>query len=558
MKKLTITVVISIIFVIILISLAFLYIDLTGHKSFYYDVFVGGQFYGTVEVDRYVTEDRVIYKTKSEYPHSLECPVITGKLVLKKGNMLPLKYTKESTGVRGATKIIQLEQKVDKTDFLFRGSPGYFTMKDFETGHKTMVFSPYDVMLYMPVMEKYNFWRKGAQFVEVVIPLEEPVPVFRDKLEVKYMAEEYIPIMGRKVEAGLYSVKAKGLPEARVYLSKYTHNILSLEIPLRKMRFVLTDIGGTRSIIPQKKNPARSVNVVQAEGQRQKEVFFESEGRIISAYLWEPGGNGPFPSVILVNNDGPMTTAERILFESYAKSLSGSGFAVLTFDKPEQGKSQGDLADLDDARRVRNIVDACIYLKSLPKIRKDRVVLIGYKAGGYLCLKASQEIPDLLGCVVIAMPLESFKEVALDDSAVKEIKAALIRNKIGPFDDVYMATITGILREHMEKVLNSKEEASFFMGVKVPRKGYRDYIVRAPYKAVLSSNKPLLMIIGRKDEEFDPQITENLRKSLAEIKKENVKMATIMNLDGYMGMGIEPGCTWNYKINSDAFKLILN
>ncbi|MGB3113938.1 MAG: hypothetical protein WBC00_04915, partial [Candidatus Omnitrophota bacterium] len=180
------------------------------------------------------------------------------------------------------------------------------------------------------------------------------------------------------------------------------------------------------------------------------------------------------------------------------------------------------------------------------------------KAGGYLCLKASQEIPDLLGCVVIAMPLESFKEVALDDSAVKEIKAALIRNKIGPFDDVYMATITGILREHMEKVLNSKEEASFFMGVKVPRKGYRDYIVRAPYKAVLSSNKPLLMIIGRKDEEFDPQITENLRKSLAEIKKENVKMATIMNLDGYMGMGIEPGCTWNYKINSDAFKLILN
>ncbi|MGD2279543.1 MAG: alpha/beta hydrolase [Candidatus Omnitrophota bacterium] len=568
MKKLIVTVFASMVVVLILIGLSFLYIDLTKHKSFSYDILEKGKNLGSIKVDRYATEDKIIFRSKGNYPKSLKFPAVSEKLALRKRSLLPLRYFKESAGVKGTSQTVLLEQNIDRTDYLFLRYPEFFSVKEFETGHKTMVFSPYDVMLYMPIMEKYNLWKKGTQYFEVMVPLEDPVPIFRDKIGVKYLGDEYIFVMGRKVEAAHFAINAKGLPEAKVFMSKYTHEILSLEVPKKSLHFILSGKEdflsriarrfGSRPVGVLGKISKTPADVITRRDTRKMEVFFESENQILSGYLRMPQGKGPFPAAILVSKDGPMIRAEEALLDSYAEDLSSSGFAVLVFYKPGQGKSQGNFVEIDDEKRIRTLKDAVSYLKGLPGIKSDRISLIGIKGGGYLSLRTAQETPDVFTCVALGMPLESFKAVAINEAAKKEISSAMSENKIGPFSDAYMANITKIMRGHLQGVVDSAEGSSFFMGSRVPLKGYREFIARAPYEKVLSFDKPLLMIFGRKDEDFDPQITEKLKKALSEVNKKNVKVAVIVNLDGYMGTGVAYDDITYFEANKDALQLIKN
>ncbi|MGB2600030.1 MAG: alpha/beta fold hydrolase [Candidatus Omnitrophota bacterium] len=552
MKKLIITLVITAIFAVVLIVLAFLYIDFAGHKTFPYDVFVGDELLGSVKVDRYATEDKVIYKARADYLNSVGCPLITEKLLSKKGKMLPLKYTREISGARGASQTILIEQNEDKTDFLFLSPPRFFSMKDFETGHKTLIFSPYNIMTYMPVMERYNFWKKGTQFFEVMIPIDEPVPIFRDKIEVEYSGEEYISIMGRKAETELFTFRAKGLPEAKVFLSKYKHQILSLEVPKKNLRFVMVSEKGLLEKLPLKMRPA------PAEGKKGEDVFFESGNQMLSGQLWMPKGDGSFPAAIIVSEDGPMTNAERSFQRSYAEHLSDVGFAVLMYDKPGQGKSQGNLADLDDERRILNIQAAVSYLKNISGIRAERIILIGYKGGGYLCLKAAEKVPDLHSCVVLSMTLESLKTSGFFTSAQSMINEALRRNDYGSFEEEYMVRVTKKLEDYLKETAGSTENFSIFMGMKVPLKGYREYITRVPYEAVLTFDKPLFMIFGRQDMNFDAQSAEDLKKTLREARKDDIHMAVIGNLNSHMGMSSERTELLDFKVNEDVPQLIEN
>jgi pimeloyl-ACP methyl ester carboxylesterase len=542
MKKLVMILIISIILAAVLIVLAFLYIDMTGRKSFFYDIFMNEKPFGSVNVDKFVTEDRIIYKGKAYYPHSAKYPIVIEKLVLKKRSELPLKYTKEAIGTAGAAQTTVIEQKEDKTDFLQLSPPKYLSLKDFETGHKTMVFSPYDIMTYMPIMEKYNFWKKGTQFFEVMIPLDEPVPILRDKVEVKYEGEEYISIKGRKVEAELFSFRAGGLPETRVLLSKYMHQILSLEVPRKKLRFLL----------------AEEKEALDEKPPGGKEVFFEAGNQILSGRLWTPEGKGPFPSAIIVSGDGPMTNAQRRFRQAYAEHLSAAGIAVLLFDKPGQGKSQGNLADLDDEGRIRNIQGAAKYLSDLPEIQAGGIVLIGYKGGGYLSLKAARELPELHSCITLSMSLESLGTPPFYASARALIGDALKRNGYGPFEEKYVEMMTKKLEEHLEEIARSTENFSFFLGVKVPLKGYREYIARVPYETVLYFDKPLFMIFGRKDISFNAQAAEDLKKAVRGAGKDEINIAVIERLNSFMGKNPESDELLDFELNKDVLRLIEN
>lgn len=210
MKRFTVLFTISVLLIAALVVLAFVYISVTSHQTFNYELYSSGHLYGTVRIDRYVTEDKVIYKGAEDRSGGLGYPFERQELYLKRKTLLPVRYYDEAMGRKGAVRSISINQAGGETDMLYLRPPAFLELKGLVTGEKTTLFSPYNVMLYMPVMDQYHYWRKGVQFFEVMIPVDAPIPVLRGKIEVRYTEDAYVPVMGKRIETERFIVAGDG------------------------------------------------------------------------------------------------------------------------------------------------------------------------------------------------------------------------------------------------------------------------------------------------------------------------------------------------------------
>ena len=577
MKKLVTILILSVVAIVLLILAAFFYIDLSGHKNMEYDVFFTENPCGTVKVDRYATESKVIYKSQASYTKSLEYSFASEELFLNKGTMTLSKYTEEAKGAKGQKRLTIITHEGEKSDFLFVDHPRFMDLEGFETGKNTLVFYPEDIMLYMPIVEKYNYWKKGTQFFEIMVPVGEPLPPMRDQLGVKYAGEEYLTVMGNRVEVECLEIFSRSLPEAKIYVSKYAHTPLELVIEGRKMRFTLRDMseGVSKRIVSTinkaktflKKDAAVSEEKeIKVKGSEKpasdnknieagKEIFFESGNLILSGRMWVPERKGPYPAVILVHDDGPITAGEQALFNSLGEFLSLRGFIVFDFDYPGQRKSHGSLSGLNDDAKERTIINAASYLKGEPLVKKDSINMLGYGGGGYMALKASSTSSFIKTVVVVGAPRPPVELELSTDGVKKNIYKALTARGIGPFEDGFVTMVADKTKKHVGGELASNEEFSFFKGVKLPSKEYRDFMGRNPYKTMLSFDRPLLLVAGSDDRYFDADAVKELENALKKVEK-NDKVAVFRNLGEYMGAMTKKDGGWTFKLNSDAADIL--
>ena len=277
-----------------------------------------------------------------------------------------------------------------------------------------MIFSPFDPVTYMPIFEEYDFRKKGLQQFEVMIPYDVPMPVVRDKVEIRYLNEEYIPAMGRRIECENYSLRCKATPEIIVSVSKDGRILVAVEIKDIGRKWTLVryhrkyegffeffrissdgQLGGSSAdLIPDIPEERISDGVVW------EELFFDGSPKVLSGRLSKPDGDGPFPAVIMVSSDGPMTNGEKLLVEALSVDLVAAGVIVFDLDFAGQGKSQGDFRAVSDQSRVENIVSAVSFLSTIDAVDKDSLSLMGFGTGGYLALKAGSESADVSSCVL--------------------------------------------------------------------------------------------------------------------------------------------------------------
>ena len=140
MRKPYLIISLSFLLILTLVGLAFVYIDLTGHKSFYYDITRSGVPYGVAVVDRFLTESKVVYKGREVTPFSAGYPSFSSALYLDRATKTLSKYIKEEFGVKGQRTIVSLIQKGEVTDYLFLENPRFIKLENFSTGEKTMVY----------------------------------------------------------------------------------------------------------------------------------------------------------------------------------------------------------------------------------------------------------------------------------------------------------------------------------------------------------------------------------------------------------------------------------
>ena len=582
MRKFRIILSISAVFIAMLVIGAFLYEDISGHKSFQYEQFVDNKLFAKINVGRYVTEDKIIYKSNAKYFATLEYPEIIQKIFLKRKNVLFQKFIEDAKGEKGRKRFIMLVQKGKETDFLFLEHPRFMSINGFETGDKTLVFQPQNILSYMPIVDRYNFWKKGTQSFEVMIPLPEEILPLRDKIKMSYFQNEYVTIMGSRVEAESFIVSARSIPDMKLVVAKYTRRVLSLESTEANRKFVLVKstegvekkleyltekltnrlmFKKTYEDIPEKTEENIFSEIIEMkEDEKEIEgtnIFFDSGSLILSGKLFMPSGEGPHPAVCIVNDDGPVTGGALKLADFLSHKLSESGFMVLTFDDPGQGKSQGSVVGLDDEKRIANINAAVKYLEGQPFVKKTRINVLGYKGGGYLAVKAAEISSNINTCVVLGMPTGSLEKDIAKESMEGNIRGMFEFYNIGPFDKTFMEMVKDKVAGHKKEVMATTDRFSFFKGVRLPLKEYREFLARKSYSAIVSFDRPVLIIIGRDDRDFDDKVIDSLTM-LFQKNKHKGKVAVPRQIGEYIGTMKATEDSWQFVMNKDALRFVLS
>lgn len=585
MKTPAIITAISILIVLALVALAFIFIDIAGHKSFYYEVTRQGEISGAVILDRYITEDKLLYKARGVFPFSSEYPSFNSSLALDKSTKMPSKYFREELGVKGQKVLTSLVQKKDMTDYLFLENPRFLKIENFSTGEKTSVYYPDDPMLVTALMERYNYWKKGTQYFEVMIPYPGPFPPLRDKVSVRHIEEEYIPVMGRKIEADIYVIESKALKETRIGVSKSAHRLLTMEsagdtskyalvsvkegpdklsvYSMKNLPFVRDFIKGISNDdeVPSQGHPgimkkiSEGKKVIVPGVKKPKEVFFESGNVILSADLWVPEAPGPFPAVLLVPGESPRRSGESYFMNYLGSFMADNGYMVLSFDPPGQGKSQGSFYEMDDVSKVKNVLSALKFLSQGNNVASGKIVIIAEGSSGNAAIEAVLKEEVTLPCVLIS-PEKGISDDRRGQPPIAYEPINIFKGTLNEiFDPGFLSKASMECAKHLTSIEGSSEDLAYFMGVKLPVKGYREYIKRRPYQKMLSCTSPILVVMGRNSLNYDKEAMEVLRSDIRLTTPES-DVVFVDKLETYGGSIKFLDGKWEYVPQSELFIIL--
>lgn len=131
---------------------------------------------------------------------------------------------------------------------------------------------------------------------------------------------------------------------------------------------------------------------------------FQSHGCQCAATLHLPQGNtqsagtaAPVPAIMMVHGWGGI---QLMLITEYIKRFNELGLAVLTFDYPGWGDSEGLPRNrINPWKRVKTCEAALAFLKACPEVDASRILLWGSSFGGGHVVDLAAEHPELLGVI---------------------------------------------------------------------------------------------------------------------------------------------------------------
>ncbi len=114
------------------------------------------------------------------------------------------------------------------------------------------------------------------------------------------------------------------------------------------------------------------------------------------------------PCVILITGSGPQDRNEEILghrpFLVLADRLTLSGYGVLRMDDRGTGKSEGVFNGATSADFATDIEAAIAFVKTIPYIDTQRIILMGHSEGGMIANMVAAKHPEVYGVISLAGP----------------------------------------------------------------------------------------------------------------------------------------------------------
>ena len=114
------------------------------------------------------------------------------------------------------------------------------------------------------------------------------------------------------------------------------------------------------------------------------------------------------PCVVLITGSGPQDRNEEILGHRpllvLADRLTLSGYGVLRMDDRGTGKSEGVFNGATSVDFATDIEAAIAFVKTLPYIDTQRIILMGHSEGGMIANMVAAKHPEVYGVISLAGP----------------------------------------------------------------------------------------------------------------------------------------------------------
>ncbi len=248
------------------------------------------------------------------------------------------------------------------------------------------------------------------------------------------------------------------------------------------------------------------------------EVSIPAAGVALAGTLYQPSGEGPFPTALLLAGSGPLDrdgNHKRIplsVSRDLARVLADAGWASLRFDKRGVGESGGDYMSTGFYDELEDATLALHWLSAQPTTA-DGVVPIGHSLGANFAAEMSSNEPGVVGAALLAYTAKTGEET--------------LRWQAEAISETIPGWVTGLLRvfgtnigkqqsKALHKLKSTEKDVVRLQGQKVNAKWMREFIAYDPLPALETTNTPIIAITGAKDIQVDPADLVNVADILGD------------------------------------------
>ncbi len=465
---------------ILLFIASFVYLDKEKHNTYYYTINLDGFDIGTIRVDRYITEDKRLYRSVSKTPFD---PVFTSsrsKMVLNKEYGLE-SYTRKIHG-NGAAEEVHLDNRTGALSFVAISRSEFSCLSNIPVKHGTFIFNEDSPMTYLPLLENYDFRRGRSQGFNAITPFSTFLPPIKRFVTLTSIKNEYLAINSKKIKAECLLLKIRNYPQGVVWVSRTDKSLLRIEIPTRQL--IISRTFGMKDI------EAKDY-LVKSDDYISKDVSFKKKNTQLSGILYTPKKEGKFPSIILVAGDGAEDMRNEGLFTAMAESLVKEDCLVLIFDKRGIGSSQGNWDSATDTDNIEDVNAALDFLKSQKETDPERMFIAGHLKGALYAAKTASARSDVKALIMMSPMILSDIAQNMNFDAVK---GAAIMSKWG---DDYIKLINKTRLETMDKIKDGNRRWASILNRRCFLAKMRDELKDNPIDSIKSIKTPVLIVQGK-------------------------------------------------------------